>query len=325
VSASARIAAAPRPPVNDTRLIQSGPTRSMRRPATGVTSTAPAPISAKTPTAWVDSPYAGPVGSSAIAVQAALNVPNISAWYTHDRRRSGSARSNIMGPMTFPGRRWVWYGGRPSLDFVNTRRNREAGRADEVAEYLRGPDDFTAWLNAAALGQASPGGAGPGGARMGEAGPGGVRTGKAGPSGVSPALDEETFAGALALREAISALVTATVVGDSAPPAAVLGLNTWLALSPERPVLHLESGVPVLGPAPAARTPRGVLAMIAADAAELLGTDLRERLRICPGPGCRGRFLDDSPAGRRRWCSMAVCGNRNKAAAHRQAVHAAAR
>jgi predicted RNA-binding Zn ribbon-like protein len=198
--------------------------------------------------------------------------------------------------MTFPGRRWVWYGGRPSLDFVNTRRNREAGRVDEVAEYLCSPEDFTAWLSAAGLS----------------------------PAGVSPALDEETFAGALVLREAISALVTATVVGDSAPPAAVRCVNTWLALPPQRPVLHLEAGVPVLGPPPAARTPRGVLAMIAADAAELLGTDLRERLRICPGPGCRGRFLDDSPAGRRRWCSMAVCGNRNKAAMHRQAAHAAA-
>ena len=158
--------------------------------------------------------------------------------------------------MTLPGRRWVWYGGRPSLDFVNTRRNREAGRVDEVAEYLRSPEDFTAWLNAAGLS----------------------------PAGVSPVLDEETFAGALALREAISALVTATVVGDSAPVAAVRCVNTWLVLPPERPVLHLEAGVPVLGPAPAARTPRGVLAMIAADAAELLGTDLRERLRICPGP-----------------------------------------
>jgi predicted RNA-binding Zn ribbon-like protein len=196
--------------------------------------------------------------------------------------------------MTFPGRRWVWYGGRPSLDFVNTRRNREAGRADEVAEYLRDPDDFTAWLRAV------------------------------GRAGFSPAVDEETLAGALTLREAISALVTAAVVGDSAPAAAVRCVNTWLALPPQRPVLHLEAGVPVLGPAPAAGTPRGVLAMIAADAAELLGTDLRERLRICPGPGCRGRFLDDSPAGRRRWCSMAVCGNRNKAAMHRQAAHAAA-
>jgi predicted RNA-binding Zn ribbon-like protein len=206
--------------------------------------------------------------------------------------------------MTIPGRRWVWYGGRPSLDFVNTRRNRETGRADEMAEaaeYLRGPDDFAAWLRAAGLCPAGPDGAGPGGG--------------------GPAVDEETFAGSLALREAISALVTAAVAGDSAPAAAVRCVNTWLALPPRRPVLHLEAGVPVLGPAPAARTPRDVLAMIAADAADLLGTDLRERLRICPGPGCRGRFLDDSPAGRRRWCSMAVCGNRNKAAAHRLATH----
>jgi predicted RNA-binding Zn ribbon-like protein len=216
--------------------------------------------------------------------------------------------------MTFPGRRWVWYGGRPSLDFVNTRRNREAGRADQVAEYLRGPDDFTAWLSAAGLWPADPGGARPAGAGLA-----GAR-----PAGVSPPVDQETFAGALALREAISALVTATVVGGSAPAAAVRCVNQWLALPPERPVLRLEAGMPVLGPAPAARTPRGVLAMIAADAAELLGTDLRERLRICPGPGCRGRFLDDSPAGRRRWCSMAVCGNRNKAAIHRQTAHTAA-
>jgi predicted RNA-binding Zn ribbon-like protein len=224
--------------------------------------------------------------------------------------------------MTFPGRRWVWYGGRPSLDFVNTRRNREAGGPHEVAkaaEYLRGADDFTAWLSAAGLYPDGPGRAGPAGA-----GPAGAGLAGAGPAEASPAVDGETFAGALALREAVSALVTAAVTGDSAPAAAVRCVNTWLALPPERPVLHLEAGVPVLGPAPAARTPRGVLAVIAADAAELLGTDLRERLRICPGPGCRGRFLDDSPAGRRRWCSMAVCGNRNKAAMHRQAAHAAA-
>lgn len=236
--------------------------------------------------------------------------------------------------MTFPGRRWVWYGGRPSLDFVNTRRNREAGRAGEAAEYLRGPEDFAAWLHAAGLCPADPGGADPGGTGPGGTGPDGTGPGAAGPDEagpdgaalgeVGPAVDEEVFAGALALREAISALITATVAGDNAPEAAVGCINQWLALPPERPVLHLEAGVPVLGPAPAARTPRGVLAMIAADAAEMLGTDLRERLRICPGAGCCGRFLDDSPAGRRRWCSMAVCGNRNKAAAHRQAAHAAA-
>ena len=99
-------------------------------------------------------------------------------------------------------------------------------------------------------------------------------------------------------------------------------VNQWIALAPERPFLRIEAGH-YCWPRPGDCTPRGALALIAADAADLLGTGLRERLRICPGPGCHGRFLDDSPAGRRRWCSMAVCGNRSKAAAYRQAAHAA--
>jgi predicted RNA-binding Zn ribbon-like protein len=137
-------------------------------------------------------------------------------------------------------------------------------------------------------------------------------------------VDGDTLAGALALREAINTAVTATVAAVSVPDRAVRCVNEWIAAEPHRPALHLEAGMPVLRAPRAARTPRGALALIAVDAAELLGTGLRERLRICPGPGCRGRFLDDSPAGRRRWCSMAVCGNRSKAAAHRQAAHAAA-
>ena len=42
-----------------------------------------------------------------------------------------------MGLMTSPGRRWVWYGGRPSLDFVNTRRNREAAGGTPEPETAR--------------------------------------------------------------------------------------------------------------------------------------------------------------------------------------------
>ncbi len=137
-------------------------------------------------------------------------------------------------------------------------------------------------------------------------------------------MDEDTFAGALDLREAIDAAVTATVAGVRVPGKAVRCVNEWLAAEPQRPALRLEAGVPVLARPRGGRTPRGALTLIAADAAELLGTGLRDRLRICPGPGCRGRFLDDSPAGRRRWCSMAVCGNRNKAAAHRSAAQASA-
>jgi predicted RNA-binding Zn ribbon-like protein len=37
-------------------------------------------------------------------------------------------------------------------------------------------------------------------------------------------------------------------------------------------------------------------------------------VRACPGPGCGWLFLD--ARGRRRWCSMAWCGNRAKVRAH---------
>jgi predicted RNA-binding Zn ribbon-like protein len=40
-------------------------------------------------------------------------------------------------------------------------------------------------------------------------------------------------------------------------------------------------------------------------------------VRKCEGPTCTLWFLDVSKAHVRRWCSMAVCGNRAKAAAHR--------
>jgi predicted RNA-binding Zn ribbon-like protein len=40
-------------------------------------------------------------------------------------------------------------------------------------------------------------------------------------------------------------------------------------------------------------------------------------LRKCKGATCTLWFLDVSKAHARRWCSMAVCGNRAKAAAHR--------
>jgi predicted RNA-binding Zn ribbon-like protein len=42
-----------------------------------------------------------------------------------------------------------------------------------------------------------------------------------------------------------------------------------------------------------------------------------ERLRVCANDLCRWVFYDESHAGRRRWCDMASCGNRAKAARHR--------
>lgn len=42
-----------------------------------------------------------------------------------------------------------------------------------------------------------------------------------------------------------------------------------------------------------------------------------DRVRVCANDTCRWVFYDESRAGRRRWCDMATCGNRAKAARHR--------
>ncbi len=44
-----------------------------------------------------------------------------------------------------------------------------------------------------------------------------------------------------------------------------------------------------------------------------------ERVRACGR--CGWLFLDSSRGGRRRWCSMSTCGNREKASRHRHAAH----
>ncbi len=43
-----------------------------------------------------------------------------------------------------------------------------------------------------------------------------------------------------------------------------------------------------------------------------------DRLRTCANDTCRWVFFDTSRTGRRRWCDMATCGNRAKAARHRE-------
>ena len=58
-----------------------------------------------------------------------------------------------------------------------------------------------------------------------------------------------------------------------------------------------------------------LLAAIARSAAEILSEPPPGGLRLCLNPNCGLFFYDASPTHRRRWCSMAVCGNRQKVAA----------
>jgi predicted RNA-binding Zn ribbon-like protein len=58
-----------------------------------------------------------------------------------------------------------------------------------------------------------------------------------------------------------------------------------------------------------------LLAAIARSGAELITAGKKNNLRECSNSNCHLLFYDDSRTHRRRWCSMALCGNRSKVAA----------
>jgi len=57
-----------------------------------------------------------------------------------------------------------------------------------------------------------------------------------------------------------------------------------------------------------------LLAAIARSGAELIVEKPAGSLRQCANPSCEILFYDGSRTQRRRWCSMALCGNRSKVA-----------
>jgi predicted RNA-binding Zn ribbon-like protein len=64
----------------------------------------------------------------------------------------------------------------------------------------------------------------------------------------------------------------------------------------------------------------GLLIPVIESAADALVNGELERVRRCADPRCSRVFFDGSRNGKRRWCEMATCGNRAKAARHRRKV-----
>jgi predicted RNA-binding Zn ribbon-like protein len=67
------------------------------------------------------------------------------------------------------------------------------------------------------------------------------------------------------------------------------------------------------------RSPDMLLLPIAQAMAELVCREDFDNVRRCEGTGCELVFLDRTHGRARRWCSMAVCGNRVKQATRRNA------
>jgi predicted RNA-binding Zn ribbon-like protein len=65
-------------------------------------------------------------------------------------------------------------------------------------------------------------------------------------------------------------------------------------------------------------SPESLLLPIARSLADLVCTEDFTFVKACEGPSCTLLFVDRTRGRARRWCSMAVCGNRAKQAAHRE-------
>lgn len=96
-------------------------------------------------------------------------------------------------------------------------------------------------------------------------------------------------------------------VGDTPDPEQLAAADRVLAA---HPVLVTAQGT--LVPAPGLPAGRGPLAALAIAWSELVTTGDAARLKRCAEHTCGWVFWDVSKNRSRRWCSMKVCGNRNK-------------
>jgi predicted RNA-binding Zn ribbon-like protein len=70
------------------------------------------------------------------------------------------------------------------------------------------------------------------------------------------------------------------------------------------------------------RNPDALLLPVGEALARLLCSEDLSNVKACEGPGCTLLFADHTKGHGRRWCSMAICGNRAKQAAHRNRLKA---
>lgn len=66
------------------------------------------------------------------------------------------------------------------------------------------------------------------------------------------------------------------------------------------------------------KSPESLLLPIGAVLAQFVCEEDFSNVKACEGPSCTLLFADHTRGRARRWCSMAICGNRAKQAAHRQ-------
>jgi len=178
----------------------------------------------------------------------------------------------------------------PALDLLNT----EAGKGGQYVDFWGSWDDVARWL-----------------ARCG------IDAGEAGDQAARDGLLRD----ARELRSIARELVERRKKGEQGNPDRI---NRYLAAMQSAPVLEWGEDGPRLARRLPAPSPRQALGQVAESVAQLLATGQFEYVRQCEHPDCVLWFYDRTKSHRRRWCSMALCGNRHKAAEFRKRTRATA-
>jgi predicted RNA-binding Zn ribbon-like protein len=128
------------------------------------------------------------------------------------------------------------------------------------------------------------------------------------------AVDAEVFVAARALRAALRALALANTLGVAPEPTRRAEIDAALAAFP----LVVRAGSDGPGFAPAGTGARRGLAALVAVVATAQAGGAWERLKACRQETCGWLFYDASRNRSSSWCSMQVCGGREKSRAYRR-------
>lgn len=174
---------------------------------------------------------------------------------------------------------FVFVSGRRCLDFAGTLLWRRTLRA----ELLNTPDDLRAWAQQGHL------------------------------IDEMAAPEPADLVAAVALRESVYGTIRHAIGDGPAPVAAEVESLNELARGP-LPALTLtgQSTTRSLG------SYVHVASSLARDTIELIGSEDLARVKECANEDCTRMFVDHSRGMSRRWCGMAECGNRAKAAMYRK-------
>lgn len=136
----------------------------------------------------------------------------------------------------------------------------------------------------------------------------------------SPVELDSAAAAATSLREWLRPVIAAWAGGDPGTPGedTLTHLNEIMSADSRHTEIARDGHRLSVTDRRAWSTPQALLAPPAQAAADLFADADRSLARNCEGPTCTLWFYDRTKAHQRRWCSMAVCGNRAKARAHRR-------